>query len=36
MRIAMLEYDFEVHGPPELVERLRAVSDRIERATKAG
>ena len=33
MRIAMLGYEFEVHEPPELVERLRAVSGRIERAT---
>ena len=34
MRIAMLGYEFEVHEPPELVERLRAVSDRIDRATR--
>ena len=34
MRIAMLGYEFEVHGPPELVERLRQVSGRIARATR--
>ena len=33
MRIAMLGYEFEVHEPPELVERLREISDRIARAT---
>lgn len=33
MRIAMLGYEFEVHEPPELVRHLRAVSDRIARAT---
>jgi predicted DNA-binding transcriptional regulator YafY len=32
MRIAMLGYDFEVHEPPELVERLRLVSERLGRA----
>jgi predicted DNA-binding transcriptional regulator YafY len=33
MRIAMLGHDYEVHEPPELVERLREVAARIERAT---
>jgi predicted DNA-binding transcriptional regulator YafY len=32
MRIAMLGVDFEAHGPPELVERLRQVGERISRA----
>jgi predicted DNA-binding transcriptional regulator YafY len=32
MRIAMLGVDFEVHEPPELVEHLRALAKRIERA----
>ena len=35
MRIAMLPYDYEVHEPPELVDHLRALSARIERATSA-
>ena len=35
MRIAMLGYEYEVHGPPELVERLRLVAERIGRATGA-
>ena len=30
--MAMLKHPYEVHGPPELIERLRAMSDRIERA----
>jgi predicted DNA-binding transcriptional regulator YafY len=34
IRIAMLGYEFEVHEPPELVERLREVSGRITRATR--
>jgi len=33
MRIAMLGVDFEVHEPPELVDHLRALADRLERAT---
>ena len=33
MRVAMLGYDYEVHEPPELIERLREMSGRIERAT---
>ena len=32
MRIAMLGCDYEVHEPPELIEKLREVSDRIGRA----
>jgi predicted DNA-binding transcriptional regulator YafY len=32
VRIAMLGHEFEVHEPPELIERLRAVGDRIGRA----
>jgi predicted DNA-binding transcriptional regulator YafY len=31
MRIAMLGYDFEVEGPPELVERMRELAGRIAR-----
>jgi len=34
LRIAMLGVDFEVHGPPELVEHLRALTVRLERATR--
>ena len=33
MRVAMLPVDFEVHEPPELIEHLRALTDRLERAT---
>ena len=33
MRVAMLPYEFEVHEPPELVEHLRALGERISRAT---
>jgi predicted DNA-binding transcriptional regulator YafY len=33
LRIAMLGVDFDVHEPPELIERLRALADRLERAT---
>ena len=32
MRIAMLGVDFEVHEPPELVEHMRALGDRLARA----
>jgi predicted DNA-binding transcriptional regulator YafY len=32
MRIAMLPWDFEVDGPPELIERLRALRRRIDSA----
>jgi predicted DNA-binding transcriptional regulator YafY len=34
LRIAMLDVDFEVHGPPELVEHLRALALRLGRATR--
>jgi predicted DNA-binding transcriptional regulator YafY len=33
LRIAMLGVDFEVHEPPELVEHLRALAERLQRAT---
>jgi predicted DNA-binding transcriptional regulator YafY len=33
LRIAMLGVDFEVHEPPELVEHLRALASRLDRAT---
>jgi predicted DNA-binding transcriptional regulator YafY len=33
LRIAMLGVDFEVHEPPEVIEHLRALAGRIERAT---
>jgi predicted DNA-binding transcriptional regulator YafY len=33
VRIAMLDVDFDVHEPPELVERLRALARRLGRAT---
>jgi predicted DNA-binding transcriptional regulator YafY len=33
MRVAMLGVEFEVHEPPELVEHLRALAGRLERAT---
>ncbi len=29
VKIAMLEHDFEVHEPPELIERLAVLRDRI-------
>jgi predicted DNA-binding transcriptional regulator YafY len=32
MRIAMLDWEYEVHEPPELIERLREVAERIRRA----
>jgi predicted DNA-binding transcriptional regulator YafY len=31
-RIAMLPVDFEVHEPPELIERLQALAERLDRA----
>jgi predicted DNA-binding transcriptional regulator YafY len=34
LRIAMLGVDFEVHEPPELIEELRALAERVERATR--
>jgi hypothetical protein len=33
MRIAMLSVPYVVHEPPEVIERLRAIGDRIARAT---
>jgi predicted DNA-binding transcriptional regulator YafY len=33
LRIAMLPVDFEVHEPPELIEHLRGLAGRLERAT---
>ena len=35
LRIAMLGVDFEVHEPPELAERLRALAGRLTRAAGA-
>ncbi len=36
LRIAMLGADFEVREPPELLERLRDLAERVERAVAAG
>ena len=33
LRIAMLGADFEVHEPPELMDHVRALAERLERAT---
>ena len=33
--MAMLGVDFEVHEPPELVEHLQALADRLKRAIRA-
>ncbi|MGO9961389.1 MAG: helix-turn-helix transcriptional regulator [Solirubrobacteraceae bacterium] len=33
-RIAMLDVDFEVHQPPELIEHLRALASRLTRAAR--
>jgi predicted DNA-binding transcriptional regulator YafY len=35
-RLAMLGVDFEVHEPPELVEHLQRLSERLARAAQAG
>jgi predicted DNA-binding transcriptional regulator YafY len=35
IRVAMIGYEIEVQGPPELVERLRELGARIERGTRA-
>ena len=35
LRVAMLGVDFEVHEPPELIEHLQALADRLERAIRA-
>jgi predicted DNA-binding transcriptional regulator YafY len=36
LRVAMLPVDFEVHEPPELVEHLRALGERLEHAVNRG
>ena len=36
VRVAMVGVDFEVHEPPELVERMRELAARFERATAGG
>ena len=36
LRVAMLPVDFEVHEPPELVEHLRALGERLEHAVSRG
>ncbi len=36
VRVAMVGVDFEVHEPPELVERVRELAARLGRATGAG
>jgi predicted DNA-binding transcriptional regulator YafY len=33
LRVAMLGVEFELHEPPELADHLRALADRLERAT---
>jgi hypothetical protein len=35
VRVGMLGVDFEVHEPPELVERVRELAARFERAAGA-
>ncbi len=35
VRVGMVGVDFEVHEPPELVERVRELAARFERATAA-
>src|SRR5215212_5472537 len=34
LRVAMLGVDFDVHEPPELIEHLRALAERLDRATQ--
>ena len=34
VRVAMLGVDFEVHEPPELVEHMRALAERLKRAAR--
>ena len=34
LRIAMLGVDFDVHEPPELVDHIRRLADRLARATR--
>jgi predicted DNA-binding transcriptional regulator YafY len=36
MRVGMIGFDFEVHEPPELVDAMRALSERLRRAAPAG
>lgn len=36
LRLAMLDVEFEVHEPPELVEHLRLLAARLDRAARAG
>jgi predicted DNA-binding transcriptional regulator YafY len=36
LRVVMIGVDFDVHGPPELVERLRRMARRLERAVGDG
>jgi hypothetical protein len=36
VRIAMLDVDFEVHEPPELVDHVRALGSRRRLAARAG
>jgi predicted DNA-binding transcriptional regulator YafY len=36
LRVAMLGVDFTVHEPPELVEHLRVLAERLERAVSRG
>src|SRR6185437_1782741 len=36
LRVAMLGVDFEVLEPPELIEHLRALAERLQRATPSG
>jgi len=35
LRVAMLGVDFEVHEPPELVDHLRGLAERLERASRS-
>jgi predicted DNA-binding transcriptional regulator YafY len=34
LRVAMLDFEFEVHEPPELIEHLRALAKRVARGTR--
>jgi predicted DNA-binding transcriptional regulator YafY len=36
LRIAMIGFEAEVHEPPELIAELKAMADRLRRATKEG
>ena len=35
MRVGMIGFDFEVHEPPELVDAMQALSERLRRAAPA-